>query len=141
MRLQDVDRVLGIEQQVHSHPWTRGNFNDSLDYGYICKVYETEQEMLGYAVLMPALDEVQLLDISIAKVYQCKGLGGKLLNELLALLRTLKFARVILEVRSSNLAAKALYRKTGFNEIGIRRAYYPAHDGREDAIVMEYKLK
>lgn len=136
----DVDAVLRIEQQVHSHPWTRGNFNDSLASGYICKVYEAANEIVGYAVLMPALDEVHLLDISIASAFQRKGQGGKLLGEMLELARTLKFERVILEVRASNLAANALYRAAGFSEIGVRRGYYPADNAREDAIVMEYRL-
>jgi len=140
MTLADVEAVLGIEQQVHSHPWTRGNFNDSLASGHICKIYEAANEIVGYAVLMPVLEEVQLLDICIASAFQRKGLGRKLLGELLALARALKFERVILEVRASNFAANALYRRMGFSEIGIRRGYYPAGNGREDAIVMEYKL-
>jgi [ribosomal protein S18]-alanine N-acetyltransferase len=141
MKADDVAAVLGIEQQVHSHPWTRGNFDDSLAGGHICKVYETGQEIVGYAVLMPALDEVQLLDIGIARAHQRKGLGEKLLAEMLALAREKKFSRMLLEVRRSNLAANALYRKAGFSEIGVRRGYYPAAQQREDAIVMEYKLQ
>lgn len=140
MSRADVDAVLSIERQVNSHPWTRGNFNDSLANGHICKVYEDAKGMVGYAVLMPVLDEVHLLDISIASAYQRTGLGGKLLSDMLALARELKFERVILEVRRSNLAANALYRKAGFSEIGLRRGYYPADIGREDAIVMGYKL-
>jgi ribosomal-protein-alanine N-acetyltransferase len=140
MTWDDVDAVLRIEQQVHGHPWSRGNFNDSLANGYICKVYEAANEVVGYAVLMPALDEVHLLDISIASTFQHMGLGGKLLSDMLALVRELKFERVILEVRRSNLAAKALYRKVGFSDIGVRRDYYPADNAREDAIVMECKL-
>ena len=140
MSQADVDAVLSIEQQVHSHPWTRGNFNDSLANGYICKIFEVANEIVGYVVLMPALDEVHLLDISIASAYQRTGLGGKLLGDMLALARELKFERVILEVRRSNLAANSLYRKAGFTEIGLRRGYYPADIGREDAIVMGYKL-
>ena len=138
---EDVDTVLGIEQHVHSHPWTRGNFNDSLTSGYICKVYEVDNRIVGYAVLMPALDEVNLLDISIARASQRMGLGEKLLGEMLSLAWRTKFSRVILEVRASNVAALALYRKTGFTQIGLRSGYYPAANGREDAIVMEYKLE
>jgi [ribosomal protein S18]-alanine N-acetyltransferase len=141
MTWADVDAVLRIEQQVHSHPWTRGNFNDALATGNICKVYEAANGIVGYAVLMPALDEVHLLDISIASAHQRRGLGEKLLNDMLLLARELKFERAILEVRSSNLAANALYSKTGFSEIGVRRGYYPADNAREDAIVMEYKLR
>lgn len=140
MTLADVDAVLRIEQQAHSHPWTRGNFNDSLANGHICKVVEIENEIVGYALLMPALSEVQLLDISIARAYQRTGLGEKLLGEIMSLARMLKFERIILEVRVSNFAANALYQKAGFSQIGLRRDYYPASNGREDAIVMEYKL-
>jgi ribosomal-protein-alanine N-acetyltransferase len=140
MTWADVDAVLGIEQQVHSHPWTRGNFNDALASGNICKVYEAADGIAGYAVMMPALDDVELLDISIARAYQRKGLGARLLGEMLVLARTLKFERMLLEVRRSNFAACALYKKIGFAEIGVRRGYYPTDTGREDALVMEYKL-
>lgn len=141
MYWEDLDAVFAIEQQVHAHPWTRGMFNDALASGYICKIYETVGAIAGYALLMPALDEVHLLDISIASAWQRKGLGEKLLGEMLAMVREARFVRVILEVRPSNAAALALYRKAGFVEIGVRRAYYPAVDGREDALVMEYKLQ
>ena len=141
MLWEDVDAVLALEQQVHTHPWTRGMFNDALASGYICKIYESAGEMVGYAVLMPALDEVHLLDIGIASASQRKGFGGKLLNIIKELCIDARFERIILEVRRSNLAANALYHKAGFSEIGVRRGYYPAVHGREDAIVMEYKLQ
>lgn len=140
MTSADLDAVLYIEQQVHSHPWTRGNFTESLASGHLCKVYADENEILGFAILMPAVDEVHLLDICIGASSQGKGLGKGLLNAVLAIAGELKFARVILEVRPSNVAAIGLYRATGFGRIGLRRGYYPAENGREDAIVMEYKL-
>lgn len=140
MSAADVDAVLAIEQQVHSHPWTRGMFGDSLANGYLCKVLEAGQEIVGYAVLMPVLDEVHLLDISIASAHQRMGLGSKLLNIIKELCVSRKFGRILLEVRRSNVAAYALYRKAGFTQIGVRRDYYPAANGREDAIVMEFKL-
>jgi ribosomal-protein-alanine N-acetyltransferase len=141
MTRADVDAVLSIEQQVHHHPWTRGNFTDSLDNGHICKVFVGTDEIIGYAILMPAVDEVHLLDICIGAGYQRKGLGKKLLNNMLALAGKLKFTRVLLEVRPSNAAAIALYSAMEFGEIGLRRGYYPAAQGREDAIVMEKKLQ
>lgn len=149
----DLDAVLNIEQRVHSHPWTRGMFDDSLAQGYLCRILATENEIAGYAVLMPALDEVHLLNISIAPAYQRKGLGEYLLNKIKEMLCYGKFIRVLLEVRRSNIAACALYRKAGFVEIGVRRDYYPAalgqreknnepeQNNREDALVMEYKLQ
>lgn len=137
----DLDAVLAIEQQVHSHPWTRGNFGDALRAGYECKVYETQQgEMLGYAVMMLAVDEAELLDIAIAAQHQRRGLGLQLLEELLALARRRQMRRMVLEVRASNRPAIDLYRKAGFTDIGLRREYYAAHTGREDAILMGHGI-
>ena len=96
--------------------------------------------MLGYAVLMPAVDEVHLLNISIDTEYQRQGVGAALLDEMLHVARGLNVQRVILEVRPSNLAALGLYRQAGFSELAVRRGYYPAANGREDAMVMEYRL-
>jgi ribosomal-protein-alanine N-acetyltransferase len=141
MNAADVDEVVRIEQRVHTHPWTRGNFTDALNSGYVCRVYEAEGEMLGYIVLMSAVDEAQLLDISIAAGQQRRGLGRKLLNEVMQIARGMNMRRVLLEVRPSNLAALGLYRTAGFREIGLRRGYYAAADQqREDAIVMECLL-
>lgn len=137
MSMADVDAVLAIEQQIHAHPWTRGMFVDSLTSHYLCKVFELQDEMIGYVILMPALDEVHLLDIGIAKAHQGKGLGFKLFNIISVLCKNDKLSRMLLEVRRSNAAALALYRKAGCVEIGVRRDYYPALQGREDALVME----
>ena len=136
----DVDAVAAIEQQIHSHPWTRGMFIDALAHGNMCRIYAAGSEIVGYAILLPTLGEVELLDISIARTCQRQGLGEKLLAELLALARGNDWTRMILEVRRSNSSALGLYRKAGFTEIGIRRAYYAAQNGREDALVMEKKL-
>lgn len=137
MSLADVDEIVRIEQQIHGHPWTPGNFRDSLSSGYWCKVFESANEMIGYAVLMPVLTEMQLLDIGIARPFQRRGLGKQLLEELLMLLRKNKFEKVILEVRASNIAAYALYNNAGFSKTGLRRGYYPGQNGREDAVIME----
>lgn len=137
MRESDLDGVLAIERAVHAHPWTLGNFSDALRSGYQCKVYESEAEgMLGYAVLMLAVDEAELLDIAISSRHQRQGLGSKLLSEMLALARRHGMRRMVLEVRASNVSAIALYRSVGFGDIGLRRDYYPATNGREDAILM-----
>jgi len=133
----DLDAVLAIERAVHAHPWTLGNFSDALRSRYQCKVYETAaREMIGYAVMMLAVDEAELLDIAIATSQQRKGQGRKLLNEMLALARHRAMRRMVLEVRASNVPALALYRSMGFSDIGLRRDYYPSGSGREDAILM-----
>ena len=136
----DLDAVLRIENEAHAHPWTLGNFSDALRSKYQCKVYEADGVLLGYAVLMLAVDEAELLDIAIAPQHQRHGLGGKLLEEILVLARRADMQRVVLEVRASNAAAIGLYRKAGFSDIGLRRDYYPAGNGREDAILMGRKL-
>jgi ribosomal-protein-alanine N-acetyltransferase len=137
----DLDAVLRIEREVHAHPWTRGNFSDALHSKYQCKVYESDAEgMLGYAVLMLAVDEAELLDIAIAAQQQRHGWGRKLLEEVMVLARRHAMRRVVLEVRASNAAAIGLYRNAGFSDIGLRRDYYLAQNGREDAILMGREL-
>lgn len=136
----DLDAVLRIEREVHAHPWTRGNFSDALRSQYQCKVYESAGMMLGYAVMMLAVDEAELLDIAVAAQHQHRGWGRKLLDEMMALARRHDMRRMVLEVRRSNVAAINLYRKVGFANIGLRRDYYPAENGREDAILMGREL-
>lgn len=139
MGVSDIETVLRIEQQVHAHPWTRGNFGDALASGYLCKVAELGETVMAYAVLMQGVDDAELLDIGVAESYQRRGLGRELLEAMLLLARELGKQRVVLEVRASNAAAIALYRAVTFVEMGLRRNYYPAEQGREDAILMEWK--
>lgn len=141
MTQADVDAVLAIEQAVQRFPWTRGNFADALDSGYLCRVDETEQGGIrGYAILMPAMDEAELLTIGVAQAEQRKGLGRAMLGEMLGVARAGNMRRVLLEVRPSNVAAIALYRSAGFNEIGVRRGYYRDGGDSEDALVMACEL-
>ncbi|MFA7399204.1 MAG: ribosomal protein S18-alanine N-acetyltransferase, partial [Sideroxydans sp.] len=98
--------------------------------------FELDKEMAGYAVMMLAVDEAELLDIAIDHEHQRKGIGHKLLEAMLSLARHENMRRMVLEVRASNQAAIALYRASGFEQIGLRRDYYPATNGREDAILM-----
>ncbi len=136
----DLDAVLRIEREVHAHPWTPGNFSDALRSKYQCKIFESDGSMLGYAVLMLAVDESELLDIAIDAARQRQGWGQRLLDEMMALARHFGMRRMVLEVRASNRAAIALYRKAGFRDIGLRRDYYQAENGREDAILMGREL-
>ena len=140
MNMADMDAVMRIEQRVHAHPWTRGNFTDALNSDYVCKVYEVEGEIVGYFVFMPAVDEAQLLNISIVAGQQRKGLGRMLMKELKEIARGMNMRRMLLEVRPSNVAALGLYHAAGFSQIGLRRGYYPKDNEREDAIVMECVL-
>jgi len=137
----DLEAVLRIENEVHAYPWTPGNFSDALRSGYTCKACESESgELFGYAVMMSAVDEAELLDIAISARQQRQGLGRRLLQEMMALARRANMVRMVLEVRASNAAAISLYRAVGFSDIGLRRDYYPARNGREDAILMGCEL-
>jgi ribosomal-protein-alanine N-acetyltransferase len=142
MTLEDVDEVLAIEQAVQAYPWTRGNFIDVLSQGYVCRVDDDDGGVIrGYAVLRLVLDEAELLNIGVAALQQRKGLGRAMLRAMLDVAREKNIRRVFLEVRASNAAALALYRNTGFGEIGVRRGYYQNANGCEDAITMACELK
>ena len=138
----DLPQVLEIENAVYSHPWTHGNFVDALRSGYQTRVLRNGgRQLLGYFLLMLAVDEAHLLNISVAGAWQRRGIGHLLLDAVAALARQRRIASILLEVRPSNQRAIAVYRRYGFAPIGVRRNYYPAADGaREDAIVMRLAL-
>ena len=138
----DVDDVYALECSVFPHPWTRANFVDSLASGYDAWVLrEPEGTLAGYFLLMYALDEAHLLDVAVAAKRQGGGLGRHLLDRITARARATGMESILLEVRPSNARALQVYRRYGYVEIGRRKGYYPAHEGRrEDAIVMRYVL-
>jgi len=141
MTADDLDVVLAIENNVYPYPWTRGNFGDSLNAGYHCWIMELRGETVGYSVVMIAVNEAHLLNLSIAAAWQRRGLGREMLKFLLKLARDFDAHRIYLEVRPSNAAGRALYRDAGFEEIATRPGYYPAAQHREDAVVMELEIK
>ena len=140
MRERDLDEVMAIENAIYSHPWTRGNFVDSLNAGYLCRCLRLGQELLGYFVIMVAAQEAHLLNLSIGAQHQRRGHGSSLLQQAADHARRLGARNVFLEVRPSNAGAQALYTRFGFRKIGTRRGYYPAHAGREDALVLTLPL-
>lgn len=141
MTVADLPLVLAIEARGHAFPWTEGNFRDGLESGYYMVVMEqqgaaSENVIIGYGVVQIILDEGHLLNITIDPKLNGRGLGRELLLHLLEHART-HTDTLFLEVRPSNHRAIALYQTSGFNEIGLRRNYYPAKDGgREDALLM-----
>lgn len=141
MKSADLDHVLEIEHTVYPFPWTRGNFHDSLVAGYRCWIMECGGIPVGYSVMAVAAGEAHLLNLSIAESWQRRGLGRDLLRFAMRLALEDGAQRMLLEVRPSNIAARALYQAAGFRQIGRRRGYYPAEDGREDALVMELALQ
>ncbi len=140
MREADLAEVMAIESAIYSHPWTRGNFADSLRAGYQCRTWRSGPELLGYFVLLVAAGEGHLLNLSIAAARQRHGQGSALLGEAMRLARGRGALHLFLEVRPSNGGAKALYERFGFRQVAVRRAYYPAHGGREDALVLTLEL-
>lgn len=138
MTQHSVDLVLGIEESAYAFPWTRGNFVDSLAANHICRMLCDERgTVLGYFVAMPGVDEVHLLNITVAPGEQGHGHGRSLLRALVKLCEDSAASELWLEVRQSNHRALRIYERFGFVGKGLRKRYYPAAgDRREDAVVM-----
>ena len=133
----DLDAVVAIETCAYGHPWSRGNFSDSLAARYLAEVLVDDAgEMLGYFIAMTGVDELHLLNITVAPRWQRQGHGQALMAALRQHALQLGMATLWLEVRQSNQRARALYRRLGYVEVGQRRGYYPAAVNREDAVVM-----
>jgi ribosomal-protein-alanine N-acetyltransferase len=140
MNEHDLDQVAALEASVQAFPWSRGNFSDSLQSGHSVWVARLGGDLVGFSVLMVVLDEAHLLNIGVAPQYQGKGQGGRLLRFTMDAARRHGAARMLLEVRPSNARAVDLYRNFGFHQIGLRKGYYPAAEGREDALIFDKEL-
>ncbi|MGZ5199283.1 MAG: ribosomal protein S18-alanine N-acetyltransferase [Telluria sp.] len=142
MTLADIEDVSALENRVFPHPWSRANFVDSLASGYDAwVVHDPLGDLVGYFLLMYAVDEAHLLDVAVAAERQREGIGRWLLDKAAGRAREHGMESMLLEVRPSNERAQQVYLTYGFTEIGRRKGYYPAHEGqREDAIVMRLAL-
>jgi len=140
MRRGDLADVYAIEQVSYPFPWSRGIFADCLRVGYGCHVLTENDAVRGYGIVSHALDECHLLNLCIHPERRRAGLAGVMLDHLLREARLVSASRMFLEVRPSNRAAVALYRRYGFSAIGRRPGYYPDKGGREDALVMVYRF-
>jgi ribosomal-protein-alanine N-acetyltransferase len=136
MELADLPTVASIEREAYDYPWTENIFRDCLRVGYCCVVLEIGGETVGYAVLSLAAEEAHLLNLCVRPACQRRGLGAEFLEWMLARARAGGAREVFLEVRPSNHAALRLYERAGFRRIGLRRNYYRAAGGREDAVVL-----
>ena len=158
MQQADLDAVLAIESVSHIHPWTRGNFSDSLaasHWAYCIRpsladgdatpgTFLDSQALWAYCILYPAVDELHLLNITVSPKLRKLGLGARMMEAIEGVAAQQKMPRIILEVRPTNEPAFALYKKLGYQQIGIRKGYYPASPEtgiREDAIVMAKSIK
>jgi ribosomal-protein-alanine N-acetyltransferase len=132
----DLSRVVELERQLQSFPWTETHFRDSLAAGHGAWVVEADGRPVAFAILMMVIDEAHLLDIGVAREFQRQGIATRLLRHLYSRANELGALSIFLEVRPSNDAAARIYEREGFAVIGRRKGYYPAAEGREDAIVM-----
>jgi [ribosomal protein S18]-alanine N-acetyltransferase len=136
-----LDEVVAIERLAYDHPWTVGNFSDSLRSGYEAQLLRAGDVVLGYFVAMKGVDEVHLLNITVAPAYQGQGWGRVMLEALAIWARGQGAQWLWLEVRVSNVRAMRIYEHHGYRRVGERKGYYPARHGqREDAVVMSLKL-
>jgi len=136
MTEDDVPAVLAIERQAYAFPWTEGIFHDCLRVGYRCRVLEQEGDILAYGISSIAAGESHILNLCVQPSMRRQGLGRQLLDYLMDEAQRSQVEMMLLEVRISNAAAIGMYQQAGFNEIGLRQNYYPAGDGKEDALLM-----
>ena len=133
--------VLDIERRAYPFPWTEGIFKDCLHAAYSAWIVENPfREVLGYALMTMAAGEAHILNLCVAPEYQCQGIGRFMLDHLVALAGAAHCDLLLLEVRVSNQAGIALYMQNGFQQLGERKNYYPAQQGREDALVLGLSL-
>ena len=140
MHLGDIAAIMEIERRVYPFPWSEGIFRDCVHVGYCCWVYSVDEQIAGYAVMSIGAAEAHILNLCVAPEQQGCGLGSQMLLHLLELARQHQAAAVFLEVRPSNSKALKLYHALGFQDVGIRKDYYPDHKGRENALILERKL-
>jgi [ribosomal protein S18]-alanine N-acetyltransferase len=137
----DLDAVLALEQSAYPFPWTRGNFLDSLAAGHLAHVLRCDDGALcGYSLALAGVEEMHLLNLTVAPDWQGRGLARGLLDALVAQCRSERRHWLWLEVRESNPRARRVYARYGFEQVVRRRDYYPAAGGREDAIVMRLSI-
>ena len=140
MQLIDLPAVMAIENKAYDFPWTEGIFRDCLANQYLSTLYVFQQQIQAYTVSQYVVDECHLLNLCVRHDARGKGLGTRMVQYLMSQARQNDMGSIFLEVRESNKAAIHLYEKLGFNEIGLRRDYYPAANGREDALVLAHEI-
>ncbi len=136
----DVTSVVAIERAAYQFPWSEGIFRDCLRVGYVCRVAVAESEVVGYGVMSVGAGEAHILNLCIDAHFRCRGVGRRMLEYLVDRARAAGMSEAFLEVRPSNTAAIRLYQSVGFEQVGIRRGYYQAIGGREDASVLKLLL-
>ena len=136
----DVPAVAATERAGYAFPWSEGIFRDCLRAGYLCRIAELDGILVGYGILSVGAGEAHILNLCIRPEFRCRGIGRKMLDHLADLARAAGAKDLFLEVRPSNTSAVRLYQTAGLQQVGIRRGYYQAENGREDAVVMRLAL-
>ena len=137
----DVDAVHTLDARAYPHPWSRANFADAIASGYVCAcLCAADGTLMGHVVVMRGVDEMHLLNITVAPEHQGRGLGAAMLRDVVAWSQAEGAEALWLEVRQSNERARRLYVRGGFEAMGQRKGYYPDGRGREDAVVMRLAL-
>ena len=141
MAEEDLARVSAVERESYSFPWSEGIFRDCLRVGYVCRVVEIGFDLVGYGVMSTGAGEAHILNLCVRETMRGRGIGRTLLRQLLDLAVEAGVEDAFLEVRPSNLAAIRLYQSFGFVPVGVRKGYYQAAGGREDATVLRLSLR
>ncbi len=136
----DVPAVGAVERAAYAFPWSEGIFRDCLRVGYLCRVAEVDGEIVSYGIVAMGAGEAHVLNLCVSAAYRSRGVGRQMLMLLLERSRQAGMTEVFLEVRPSNPLAIALYQSVGFVQVGLRKGYYQAADGREDALVLKLDL-
>jgi ribosomal-protein-alanine N-acetyltransferase len=136
----DVPVVAAVERSAYQFPWSEGIFRDCLRVGYVCRVVDVDGDLAGYGIMSVGAGEAHILNVCIRDEYRSRGFARKILSYLLERARAAGMHEAFLEVRPSNVAAARLYHSLGFEQVGVRRGYYQATVGREDAAVLRRTL-
>jgi ribosomal-protein-alanine N-acetyltransferase len=136
----DLSAVVAVERSSYQFPWSEGIFRDCLRVGYVCRVVELAGELIGHGILTVGAGEAHILNICVREEFRCRGVGRRLMDYLLERGRVAGMTEAFLEVRPTNTAAIRLYQSMGFRQVGLRRGYYQAVGGREDAAVLRKHL-
>ena len=136
----DVPVIVTIERAAYQFPWSEGIFRDCLRVGYVCRVVDVGGDMAGYGIMSIGAGEAHILNVCIRDEYRGRGFARKVLLYLLERASAFGMYEAFLEVRPSNTAAARLYHSMGFVQVGVRRGYYQATVGREDAAVLRRTL-
>lgn len=141
MEKSDIDAVMAIELSVYAYPWTKRIMADCIRVGYHCSIGEVDGVLASYCIMSTGAGEAHILNLCVAEEFQRRGLGQLLLTNMLNDAKEEGIEDIFLEVRPSNHAAIMLYEGLGFNQMGTRKDYYPAKNGREDAVILALNLK